>query len=55
MQASLFGANATLNLIRLPPSDKQAHIACYLPTGAGKTWRVVIPNLLANPEKCGRL
>ena len=38
------------NLIRLPCSDKMAHVACYMSTGVGKTWRVVIPNLLSCDE-----
>lgn len=37
-------------LLRLPGSDKMSHVACYMPTGVGKTWGVVIPNLLAFDE-----
>lgn len=38
------------NLVRLPCSDAYSHVGCYLHTGAGKTWGIVIPNLLTNPE-----
>lgn len=38
------------NVLRLPCSDKMSHIACYMPSGVGKTWGVVIPNLLACDE-----
>jgi type IV secretion system protein VirD4 len=49
----IFGRRRSLpNLIRVPSSDKYAHIACYMPTGVGKTWRVVIPNLLTDSSNC---
>lgn len=38
------------DLVRLPGSDKLAHTAVYMPSGAGKTRGEVIPNLLCNDE-----
>lgn len=38
------------NVLRLPCSDKMSHVACYMPTGVGKTWGVMIPNLLSCDE-----
>jgi len=37
-------------LVRLPASDKMSHSAFYIPTGFGKTWGVVIPNLMCCDE-----
>lgn len=32
-------------LVRIPSSDQKAHTAVFLPTGVGKTFRLIIPNL----------
>ncbi|MBS0263099.1 MAG: type IV secretory system conjugative DNA transfer family protein [Planctomycetes bacterium] len=37
---------AVRSLVRIPDTDRVAHTALYLPTGIGKTHRVVIPSLL---------
>ena len=38
------------NMLRLPCTDKMSHLACYMPSGVGKTWGVVITNLIVNAE-----